>query len=401
MVLMVSCALFGQHARTLTRATGDPVTSVVDESWLKHIGRPFSITSMGKTWELGPSATEPGEFPNKWRMQVSGDRTRERALSGSDVYRLNCRGCHGEFGAGFTPEINSLIDPVRATSPAVILQRMKNLGMNMPPKQARELAQQAEAALLQRIHSGGENMPSFNYLAPSEVQSLVSYLKKLAEVPGATIPPIVQLSSIQIGEHIVKSLCHICHDATGANPTPEQLESGVIPPLASLIQRKDLSGFIQKVAHGAPVVMGNPATLHAGRMPVFNYLTQDEIADAYFYLVLHPPEQLQVAAGTVDAPLHSQSFQQLATKEFNSPDVVPRFLVISAISMTCFLLFAGLGVTTTYMLLPTTNAKAERTKLVQVMKRWNSTSRNSEAVPAADALADEQRHGELGPERIA
>jgi mono/diheme cytochrome c family protein len=283
MVLMVSCALFGQHGRTLTRTpTGDPVTPVVDESWLKHIGRPFSITSMGKTWELGPSATEPGEFPNKWRMQISGGRAQETALSGSDVYRLNCRGCHGESGAGFTPEINSLIDPVRATSPAAILQRMRKLGMNMPPRQARELAQQAEAALLQRIHSGGENMPSFSYLAPAEVQSLVSYLKKLAEVPGATIPPIVQLSSIQIGEHIVKSLCHICHDATGANPTPEQLESGVIPPLASLTQRKDLSGFIQKVAHGAPVVMGNPATLHAGRMPVFDYLTQDEIADAYF-----------------------------------------------------------------------------------------------------------------------
>jgi hypothetical protein len=137
MVLMVSCALFGQHVRTLKRAaTVGPVTSVVGESWLKHIGRPFQITSMGKTWELGPNATEIREFASSWQMNLSADRTQQKTLSGSDVYRLNCRGCHGESGAGFTPEINSLIDPVRATSSVAILRRMKNLGMNIPRRQA-------------------------------------------------------------------------------------------------------------------------------------------------------------------------------------------------------------------------------------------------------------------------
>jgi hypothetical protein len=37
--------------------------------------------------------------------------------------------------------------------------------------------------------------------------------------------------------------------------------------------------------------MGTPATPYRGRMPVFNYLSHDEAADAYMYLALYPPQR--------------------------------------------------------------------------------------------------------------
>jgi mono/diheme cytochrome c family protein len=297
MVLLVSCAMFGQDVRAVPRpaAVNALVTRVVDESWLKHIGRPFEITSMGRTWKLGPNRTDPGEIDNDWQMALPQDISQTTILTGSDVYRLNCRACHRESGTGFVPEINSLIDPVRATSPVLIIQRMKNVGMNMSRKQAGELARQAHAALLQRIHSGGQEMPPFAYLSEAEVRLLIAYLGRLARIPGAgSNRLVVRESSVQVGEHIVKSVCHICHDATGPNPTPEQLEAGAIPPLSSLVGRTSLSEFVRKVTHGAPILMGHPATPHTGRMPVLDYLTRDEVAGVYFYLVLYPPQQPQV-----------------------------------------------------------------------------------------------------------
>ncbi len=36
--------------------------------------------------------------------------------------------------------------------------------------------------------------------------------------------------------------------------------------------------------------MGTPPALYRGRMPVFTYLTQDEAAAAYFYMMLYPPK---------------------------------------------------------------------------------------------------------------
>ena len=46
---------------------------------------------------------------------------------------------------------------------------------------------------------------------------------------------------------------------------------------------------------GAPVVMGaaplSYRDSYTGRMPVFHYLSQEEAADAYFYLTLYPPHE--------------------------------------------------------------------------------------------------------------
>jgi mono/diheme cytochrome c family protein len=172
---------------------------------------------------------------------------------------------------------------------------MKSVGVTMSRNQARELAGQAEAALLQRIHSGGQEMPAFPHLSEAEVHLLIPYLEQLAGISNTRSTQLIaRESSMQVGEHIVKSVCHICHDATGPNPTAEQLEAGVIPPLSTLVRRTSVSEFVRKVTHGAPILMGDPATPHTGRMPVLDYLTQDEVAGVYFYLLVCPPEESQL-----------------------------------------------------------------------------------------------------------
>lgn len=273
------------------------VTAVKGESWLKHLHRSFNDSSMGKTWDLGPRPPLPGEESPRWQLELSpGYAAQPEVLQGSDLYRLNCQGCHGATGSGAPPEINSVINPVRATSVAIILERTKKTGQEMSRAGAAELAKQAKVLLLQRFHKGGEAMPPFPQLTELEIRSIVAYLEQLSEVPGAKRNQIaVKESPARVGEEIVKSTCHVCHSAAGPNPDPQQLYDGAIPPLCTLTTRTGLQEFVRKVTIGAPVVMGTPPLSYResyrGRMPVFRYLSQDEAADAYLYLTLYPPHE--------------------------------------------------------------------------------------------------------------
>ena len=294
----VAIFLFVSSLSAQTIGTKDVrVTAVGGESWLRHLHRSFDETSMGRTWDLGPAPLMPGEESTHWKPDLTpGFAANTVTLYGSDLYRLNCQGCHGMSGAGAPPEINSVINPVRATSVAVIMERTKKTGQNMTRVDAAALAKQADVLLLERLHKGGETMPPFPPLSEEEIRSIVAYLEQLSNVPGAEKKQIATVESpYRVGEHIVKSTCHICHGAAGADPTPHQLLQGAIPPLSTLTMRTNLSDFIRKVTYGAPIIMGAPPfsyrDCYRGRMPVFRYLTEDEAADAYLYLTLYPPQQ--------------------------------------------------------------------------------------------------------------
>lgn len=272
------------------------VTSVEGESWLEHLHRTFDETSMGKSSGVyGPAAPIPSKWPPPQpALQLSNKFTgQSTTVYGSDLYRLKCQGCHGTSGRGAPPEINSVIDPVRATSARMYIERMKKVGMGVTWKDAAPLAKQAEGMLLDRLHKGGTDMPSPNpTLTDAEVRSLFSYLRQLAGIPGAEKQqiPIVE-PPLRVGEHIVKSTCHICHASVGHNPSPQELLEGQIPPLSSLTSRLSLNEFVTKVTVGAPVLEGSPAIPVRGHMPVFTYLTPDEAGDAYLYLSLYPPRK--------------------------------------------------------------------------------------------------------------
>ena len=290
-VVMIALAssLFAQTAGN--QAT--KVTAVAGESWLSHLHRTFDETSMGKTGRLGPAELEPQGQSSGWLTPVSSRPAGQTVtLHGADLYRMNCRGCHGEAGLGAPPEINSVINPVRAGSTTLIMERMKKTGMSMSYAEAAKLAKQSQDAVIERLHKGGQDMPPFSHLSEPEIRSLVAYLKQLADVPGAEREQLaVRETPVRVGEHIVKSTCHICHSASGPNPDPQQLADGAIPPLSALTSRVNQAQFVRKVTRGAPIVMGTPPLACRGRMPVFYYLSEEEAADVYLYLSSYRPYQ--------------------------------------------------------------------------------------------------------------
>ena len=291
LALLGTCGAEGQDvSRSAPAQPGkSAVTAVTGESWIAHLNRPFGETAMGKTGHLGPAPGQQDTYRAAPLLVTSGTPI---LASGAELYRLDCEGCHGESGQGTPPEVNSLINPVRATSVTLVIQRMKSSGMDISQANATQLAKQATTALLERLHQGGESMPAFSYLDEAEIASVVAYLRELASVPGAENSQIkVKETPLRVGELVVKSTCHICHSATGTNPSPQEMLEGAIPPLESLTSRVSQSDFIRKVTHGAPIVMGEIPTLYRGRMPVFYYLSGEEANDAYIYLSLYPPTQ--------------------------------------------------------------------------------------------------------------
>lgn len=328
------------------------------ESWLNHLHRAFEETSMGKTGRLGPRTSRSGGETPGSKLRLPADSTSQTVtLHGADLYRLNCWGCHGEFGLGVPPEINSVINPTRATSIPVTLERMKKLGMNASRADATELANQAKTSLLQRLHHGGTDMPPFPHLSEPEIRAIFAYLKQLAGVPGAEKQQeAVEESRVRVGEHIVKSTCHICHNAAGPNPDPEQLLKGAIPPLNTLITRTNLAEFDRKIRSGAPIVMGTSPVPFRGRMPVFYYLDEDEVADTYLYLRLCPPYEWAVLDSALPAPEQNQAARNIVPRVLSSEpatalppskdrDMIVVALPVAAEIFVALLLAGGLGFT--------------------------------------------------------
>ena len=273
------------------RAITFRVAPVSGPSWLDNLNISFDRTSMGRMGQNTPPPTV--RYEPKWNQLAGSEDLNERfVLSGSDLYRLDCESCHQPDGRGSPPEIHSLIEPVQATSAEVMEQRMKAMGRPITPDMARDMAAAGEAAIRTRLSKGGEKMPPFEHLQGAEVDALLAFLRELAGVPGAASQQIrIAEPYTRVGEHLVKGTCHICHAATGAGTSPEALLKNVLPSLASFPREKTIFFVMQKVRQGAPVAMGPLHEVSGGRMPVFSYLTDDEVAAAYLYLIIYPPRR--------------------------------------------------------------------------------------------------------------
>ncbi len=284
----------------------DAASAVSGPSWLNRLGLSVSQTHMGQMGGTQPIPATAGREPRVeaspglhsmmqkslplWRSapdQAKSALNEPFLLAGADLYRLNCRSCHGPDGKGSPPEINSLIGPVQAASVTMIQRRMKARGTEINDDMAKEMAAEAEKSLRDRLQNGGKSMPPFNHLRGEEVEVLRAYLDHLAGLPpGNYAPGLVTESAARVGEHVVKGTCHICHDATGPGGGHMGMMRGIIPSLASLPEDHSLSSFTQQVHYGSSRMM---MMMGGSQMPSFPYLTDEEVATAYFYLEMYPP----------------------------------------------------------------------------------------------------------------
>jgi mono/diheme cytochrome c family protein len=243
-------------------AAGDAVvTAVSGPSWLNRLGLPFTETSLGRgSGTYGPppapagTPTAPVALPIDQRI----------VLSGQDLYRYSCQACHGGRGSGAPPEVKSML-PLVAEGRA------------------------GRGDLYKRIHTGGQRMPARDQLTGPDIDLLYGYLNQLAGARAGALPKQRVVSWPRLGELVVKGTCHICHDATGPRPSGRAMLDGAIPPLNILLADKPVVDFVDKVRRGAPVVMGSLPFHYRGRMPVFSYLQDKEVAAAYLYLSTYPP----------------------------------------------------------------------------------------------------------------
>jgi len=309
---MLGCSKSGNSHGGSEADGAPPVTAVEGPSWLAHLGISNSMgrlggavaspESTGEATDIGgnagggstSSAIGMARTMRKIYSAFRANRadvaplTREEfTISGSDLYRLNCQACHGPNGEGSPPTVSSLVGPVQRSSAAFERQWMANIGTPVSDELASRLAASADSALRYRLSNGGAQMPPFRHLRGEEVASLLQYLRDLAGVPDSTGGESrVSQSVARVGEQIVKGTCHICHDATGP-PTGGMSMAGSIPSLASMPGEHSLQDVVRQIRQGSSSV----TLLKAGlAMPAFPYISEDEAASVYFYLLAYPPQ---------------------------------------------------------------------------------------------------------------
>lgn len=306
---LVPALAMAQAAPAAAPAPPGTALPLTGPSILRGLALTVEMSSLGRLGGDGPPRSAlPQAFTDSVRKALTQAGAREEAalqslhvkfpVSGADIYRLNCRSCHGPTGAGKPPGIASIIGPARALSPAQHEAVMKAAGAEPKPELARQLALHAEEALRERLAKGGvkpklpylETMPPFAYLSEQEVVALEDYLKELGGVAarGSAVQKVSQ-SAMRVGEQVVRGTCRVCHDATGMSGGHAMMMSGLVPALANLSEQMSLDGVVHKVRHGWTSMAGMAKPV--SRMPVYPYLSDEEVAAAYLYLAYLPPQQ--------------------------------------------------------------------------------------------------------------
>jgi mono/diheme cytochrome c family protein len=265
----------------------DPtVTPVAGPSWLNHLGVRYDETTLGRSAATyGPAPDQRPGAPPSIPVQVG----RPVTLTGADLYRLNCQSCHRAEGTGSPPEIKPVFAAVQGASLELVRRQLQEQGKSSSPANARAQADRARADLVNRIKKGGQRMPARDHLQDADIALIVGYLGNLSGTTNATVDARRTVSWGRLGENVVKGTCHICHDAVGVRPTDQAMAQGTIPPFNILLKEKPVVDFLTKVRTGAPVTT-DQAVHYRGRMPVFSYLRDLEVAAAYMFLVDYPPQ---------------------------------------------------------------------------------------------------------------
>jgi cytochrome c5 len=216
-------------------------------------------------------------------------------VTGADLYRLNCQACHNAEGTGAPPEVRSVLPAVQGSSLQMMRQKLREEGRSGADIEARKEASKAKQDLYTRMQTGGQKMPPRAHLQKSEMDMVYAYLTELAGTPDAK--PLVKetLSWERLGENVVKGTCHICHDAVAPRPGQTVLNDR-IPAFTTVLATKSVVDFVTKVRSGAQTTMGDVPFHARGRMPVFYYLKDHEVAAAFLFLTMFPPQaRLDVA----------------------------------------------------------------------------------------------------------
>jgi len=184
-------------------------------------------------------------------------------LTGADLYRMNCRSCHGPAGQGSRSGIPPLTGALAKGAPGEPV---------------------GEIRVRHRLVDGGRVMPNFSHLQGDEVTLLLGHLRTLSGEANPAADQRLRQTAARVGEHVVKANCQVCHDAVPG--TARQPADTSVIALAEMTTRFSAGELVRKVRTGSPEIVRS--TAH-GRMPKIDYLSPEELEAAYVYLVGFPP----------------------------------------------------------------------------------------------------------------
>lgn len=254
--------LLGAAATLSAAAAGDAgVTPASGSSLVARLKAGVDWTAFGRVGEgeAAPMATAhaAGRPPGDWLLHGF-------QLTGADLFRLNCRSCHGPEGKGGRSGIPPLWGAVEKAPIATGEEG-------------------GEIRVRHRLVEGGRVMPNFIHLEPDETNLLIGHLRTLGKPNAVSPKTTLNQSAMRVGEHVVKATCQVCHDAVaGAERMPADAQ---VPTLADMTDKYAAGEFVRKTRAGSPQSGGTH-----GRMPRFDYLSTEELEAAYVYLVAFPPQ---------------------------------------------------------------------------------------------------------------
>lgn len=162
----------------------------------------------------------------------------EDTITGEDIYRLNCAGCHGVDRKGRANLYPSLV--------------------NIKEKLTKD-------QIFKQIEHGKGVMPAFTHISRNEKEAVVTFI-----YDGKT--EIIGGFASNIGEGIFKSNCTSCHRTFVNDPKPLNARMMEPPPLAGITHRISKEYFFRVVENGKCY------------MPSFDHFSAEEKEELYAYL---------------------------------------------------------------------------------------------------------------------
>ena len=160
------------------------------------------------------------------------------SITGKDIYRLNCAGCHGMDRSGYSDIYPSLI--------------------NIQDRLSKE-------EVLNQINNGKGQMPPFPHLLPEEKNALIAFLFEGKD-------EIVESSIENLGERIFMSNCASCHRAT---------VNDLKPPNVRMMEPAPLTGATKRFTKDEIFKILETGVCY---MPSFSHFNQDERDALYSFI---------------------------------------------------------------------------------------------------------------------
>lgn len=173
----------------------------------------------------------------------------DTVITGQELFRLNCAGCHGVDRKGNLPTYPSLIDIKDKLTKSEVLTPIKN-GMGF--------------------------MPPMVHLSENEIDGIIAYL--FAENKNEQRVMLAELTPVKKGEMLFKSNCAGCHRATTNDPKLQnantQMCSMMEPAVLAETTRRFTKDEFLNILETGPCYM-----------PSFSYMKKEDKEALYAYLM--------------------------------------------------------------------------------------------------------------------